>query len=88
VERRGRRPYLSRGDEKGRAEPWRDNCAVRAANWFSEEWLAHSPGEKVAFGVLCELMMENADDGTVDEVYRFCVDVVLPVTLAQLGSKT
>jgi len=42
-------------------------------------------GEKVAFGVLCELMMENADDATVDEVYRFCVDVGLPVTLAQLG---
>jgi glycerol dehydrogenase len=42
-------------------------------------------GEKVAFGVLCELMMENADDKTVDEVYSFCVDVGLPVTLAQLG---
>jgi glycerol dehydrogenase len=42
-------------------------------------------GEKVAFGVLCELMMENADDETIDEVYRFCVDVGLPVTLAQLG---
>jgi glycerol dehydrogenase-like iron-containing ADH family enzyme len=32
-------------------------------------------------------MMENADDETVDEVYRFCVDVVLPVTPAQLGVK-
>jgi len=42
-------------------------------------------GEKVAFGVLCELMMENADDAAVDEVYSFCVDVGLPVTLAQLG---
>lgn len=37
--------------------------------------------------MLCEHMTENADDGTVDEVYRFCVDVVLPVTLAQLGIK-
>jgi glycerol dehydrogenase len=42
-------------------------------------------GERVAFGVLCELMMENADDEIVDEVYRFCIDVGLPVTLAQLG---
>jgi glycerol dehydrogenase len=42
-------------------------------------------GEKVAFGVLCELMMENADDETMHEVYSFCVDVGLPVTLAQLG---
>ena len=34
-------------------------------------------------------MMENADEGTVDEVYRLCVDVVLPVTLAQsLEAKT
>ena len=49
-----------------------------AANWFSEEWLARSAGEKVAFGVLCELLMENADDGTVDEVCRFCVDVSFP----------
>jgi glycerol dehydrogenase len=42
-------------------------------------------GEKVAFGVLCELMLENADDEIIDEVYRFCIDVGLPVTLAQLG---
>ena len=42
-------------------------------------------GERVAFGVLCEMMLENTDDETVDEVYRFCVDVGLPVTLAQLG---
>jgi glycerol dehydrogenase len=45
-------------------------------------------GERVAFGVLCELMMENASDETVDEVYSFCVDVGLPVTLAQLGIET
>jgi glycerol dehydrogenase len=32
-------------------------------------------------------MMENVDDATADDVYRFCVDVVLPVTLAQLGVK-
>jgi glycerol dehydrogenase len=45
-------------------------------------------GERVAFGVLCELMMENASDKTVDEVYSFCVDVGLPVTLAHLGIET
>ncbi|MDR2159014.1 MAG: glycerol dehydrogenase [Treponema sp.] len=45
-------------------------------------------GERVAFGVLCELMMENAPDETVDEVYSFCVDVGLPVTLARLGIET
>ena len=45
-------------------------------------------GERVAFGVLCELMMENVPDETVDEIYSFCVDVGLPVTLAQLGLET
>jgi glycerol dehydrogenase len=42
-------------------------------------------GEKVAFGVLCELVLENASDKLMDEVYSFCVDVGLPVTLAGLG---
>jgi glycerol dehydrogenase len=42
-------------------------------------------GEKVAFGVLCELVLENASDEVMDEVYSFCVDVGLPVTLAGLG---
>jgi glycerol dehydrogenase len=45
-------------------------------------------GEKVAFGVLCELVLENASDELVDEVYSFCVDVGLPVTLAGLGIET
>jgi glycerol dehydrogenase len=44
-------------------------------------------GEKVAFGVLCELILENVPDKIIDEVYSFCVDVGLPVTLAQLGIK-
>jgi glycerol dehydrogenase len=45
-------------------------------------------GEKVAFGVLCELVLENASDDLMDEVYSFCVDVGLPVTLAGLGINT
>jgi glycerol dehydrogenase len=42
-------------------------------------------GERVAFGVLCELILTNASDAMLDEIYRFCVDVGLPVTLRQLG---
>jgi glycerol dehydrogenase len=42
-------------------------------------------GERVAFGVLTELALENARDDVVHEVYSFCVDVGLPVTLAELG---
>lgn len=42
-------------------------------------------GEKVAFGTLAQLMMENADREELSDVYGFCLDVGLPVTLAELG---
>ncbi len=44
---------------------------------------AYYHGEKVAFGTLVQLVLENADE--IDEVIDFCVEVGLPVTLAQLG---
>lgn len=40
-------------------------------------------GEKVAFGTLAQLVLEDADE--FDEVLDFCVAVGLPVTLGQLG---
>lgn len=40
-------------------------------------------GEKVAFGTLVQLVLENADE--LYEVLDFCVEVGLPVTFAQLG---
>ena len=40
-------------------------------------------GEKVAFGTICQLVLEDADE--LDEVIEFCVAVGLPVTLAELG---
>jgi glycerol dehydrogenase len=42
-------------------------------------------GEKVAFGSLVQLFMENADEDELDEAYFFCAEVGLPVTLAQLS---
>ena len=42
-------------------------------------------GEKVAFGTLVQLMMENASAAQLDEAYGFCRSVGLPVTLAQLS---
>ena len=42
-------------------------------------------GETVAFGVLCQLIMENADQELFDEVYLLCKNVGLPVCLADLG---
>ena len=42
-------------------------------------------GEKVAFGTLVQLMLENAPMEEIEEVLQFCIDVGLPVSLAQLG---
>ena len=42
-------------------------------------------GEKVAFGVLTQLMLENVPTEELDEIVSFCVEVGLPVTLGELG---
>lgn len=42
-------------------------------------------GEKVAFGTLTQLVMENADEDLLDEVISFCMEVGLPTTFADLG---
>lgn len=41
-------------------------------------------GEKVGFGVICELIAENAPQELLDEVLTFCIQVGLPVTLDDL----
>lgn len=41
-------------------------------------------GEKVAFGVVCQLMLEKRPISEVEEVIEFCVSVGLPVTLEEL----
>lgn len=42
-------------------------------------------GEKVGFGVLCQLVVENAPNELLDRIYNFCIDVGLPVTLDDLS---
>lgn len=42
-------------------------------------------GEKVAFGTLTQLVLENASTKEIEEVMSFCVDVGLPITLEDLG---
>lgn len=44
-------------------------------------------GEKVAFGTLCQLMLENVDVEELEEVVGFCLEIGLPVTLEDLGIK-
>ncbi len=46
---------------------------------------AYLHGEKVAFGVLVQLMLENAEKSLVDEVLAFCHSVGLPTTLRGIG---
>ena len=42
-------------------------------------------GEKVAFGTLTQLVLENAPLEDIDEILDFCVTVGLPITLAELN---
>ena len=42
-------------------------------------------GEKVAFGTLCQLVLENAPSEEIREVLEFCWSVGLPVCLEDLG---
>lgn len=42
-------------------------------------------GEIVAFGTLCELVLENWPQKTIEEVLSFSSDVGLPITLAEIG---
>ncbi|QNB47997.1 iron-containing alcohol dehydrogenase [Thermanaerosceptrum fracticalcis] len=42
-------------------------------------------GEKVAFGTLVQLVLEERSTEEINEVVNFCIDVGLPVTLEQIG---
>lgn len=42
-------------------------------------------GEKVSFGVICQLVLENAPKAELYEVLDFCNSIGLPVCLADLG---
>lgn len=42
-------------------------------------------GEKVAFGTLAQLALENAATEEIEEVLGFCVQVGLPITLSDIG---
>jgi len=50
-----------------------------------EETHHYYHGEKVAFGTLVQMIMENRSTEELEEVLEFCVSVGLPVTLEQIG---
>ena len=42
-------------------------------------------GEKVAFGTITQMVLENVSADDLEEVISFCIEVGLPVTLKELG---
>ena len=42
-------------------------------------------GEKVAFGTISQMVLENVSSEDLEEVIGFCIEVGLPVTLKELG---
>lgn len=42
-------------------------------------------GEKVAFSIMCMLVLENTPQAEMDEAIRFMTDIGLPITLEQLN---
>nr|WP_308624966.1 glycerol dehydrogenase [uncultured Eisenbergiella sp.] len=42
-------------------------------------------GEKVAFGTIAQLVLENIPADELEDIIGFCIDVGLPVTLKELG---
>ncbi len=42
-------------------------------------------GEKVAFGTITQLVLENASADELEAIYDFCIGLGLPVTLRELG---
>ncbi len=42
-------------------------------------------GERVAFGVICQLVLENRSKAELMEVLAFCMSVGLPITMEEIG---
>jgi len=68
-----------------------ENCGCSAAhgihNGLSILPGCHSRlhGEKVAFGTLCVLVLEDRAPAEIDEVFEFCEDMGLPTSLEDMG---
>ncbi|MBI9013736.1 MAG: glycerol dehydrogenase [Clostridiales bacterium] len=52
-----------------------------------DETHSYYHGEKVSFGTLVQLVLENADQREIDEVINYCKSVGLPTSLGDLGVK-
>ena len=63
------------------------SCAHGIHSGLTAVESAHSflHGEKVAFGIVVQMVLENTPAGELDKVMRFMVDIGMPVTLEQLN---
>jgi len=52
-----------------------------------DETHSYYHGEKVSFGTIVQLVLENADQREIDEVIGYCKSVDLPTSLGDLGVK-
>ncbi len=59
--------------------------AVHNGLTAAHETHAYFHGEKVAFGLLVQLVLEGTPRATVEEVLEFSLEVNLPITLAGIG---
>lgn len=68
-----------------------ESCGLAAAHAIHNgmtqlpETHARYHGEKVAFGTIVQLVLENAPTEKLEEVLGFCMEVGLPTTLENLG---
>lgn len=68
-----------------------ESCGIAAAHAIHNGLTAipethhYYHGEKVAFGTLTQLVLENSKMEELEEVINFCLDTGLPTTLADLG---
>lgn len=68
-----------------------ENCGVSGAHGIHDALTILEPthhffhGEKVAFGIICLLVLENRERAEIHEAVTFCHALGLPVRLADLG---
>ncbi|MGE5396841.1 MAG: glycerol dehydrogenase [Chitinophagales bacterium] len=62
--------------------------AIHDALTTVPETHAYYHGEKVAFGTICQLVLENAPKSEIETVIRFLLEVGLPVCLEEIGIKS
>lgn len=68
-----------------------ENCGVSAAHGIHDALTALEPthdfmhGEKVAFGIICLLVLESRPLTEIEDAITFCATIGLPVRLADLG---